>query len=645
MSITFSVAIAQNNGFPYGQITYKQFEQPVLVRDSSAAALVLKEFGEAHVNSENKLIFEYHYIIRILKQSGVEEANIEIPLYKSGSNKEALLLVKAASYNIENGSMKSSALNSKNVFTENRSEYSDLKKFTIPNVQVGSIIEVFYTLESPFFVRNFKRWEFQSHLPKVESEYWATIPGNYNYNISMRGYLKLQKNESALVKECFDLGGGAKADCARYKYSMRNIPPFIEEDHMTASSNFIASINFELLEIKHFTGKVDKVTNEWKDADEEMKRDPNFGVQLKKGKDIFQKIEPQLIGIKDSLAKAKKIYDFIKSWYTWNDYYGKYTEGIKKAFEAKKGTIGDINLSLIAAMRSADLDVESMILSTRENGLPSELFPVLSDFNYVVAKLNIGNKVILVDASDPFVPFGMLPERCLNGKGRVFSDKKPSYWFDLKPTEKYKTVTILDLTLESSGVFKGTIQHKYYGYRAIEKRKRISSFSNQEEYVAELRKNSTMTIEQYEVSGMDDLANPLTEKLEIEMEGFGTLSNDNFLLNPFFASKIGRNPFQSTERLFPVDYGAPLETTVILNLSYPALIELESIPEKTSFAIPNSGGRFLYDITSSGNKLTVNYSFAINKTVFSSTEYQYLKEFYNRVIETQREDLLFKKKK
>src|SRR5688572_20774741 len=232
-SVTFSVAIAQDNGFPYGQITYKQFEQPVLVRDSSAEALVLKEFGEAYVNNDNNLVFEHHYIIRILKQSGLDEANIEIPLFKSSGKSEALVLVKAASYNIENGSIRPSAINSKNVFTENRSSYLDLKKFTIPNVQVGTIIEVSYSLESPFFVRNFKQWNFQSHLPKIESEYWATIPGNYNYNISWKGYLKLQKNENALVKECFNLGGGAKSDCARYKFGMKNIPPFIEEDYMT----------------------------------------------------------------------------------------------------------------------------------------------------------------------------------------------------------------------------------------------------------------------------------------------------------------------------------------------------------------------------------------------------------------------------
>ncbi len=135
------------------------------------------------------------------------------------------------------------------------------------------------------------------------------------------------------------MGGGAdRSDCARYKFGMKNIPAFIEEDHMTAKSNFLASLNFEVMEIKHSDGRVDKVTNEWKDADDEMQRDTYFGMQLKKGKDISEKMEPFLTGVTDSLERARKIYAFIKSWYTWNGYYGKYSiHGIKKALKLKPG--------------------------------------------------------------------------------------------------------------------------------------------------------------------------------------------------------------------------------------------------------------------------------------------------------------------
>lgn len=639
-------AFSQDHSFPYGYITYKQFEQTAPEKDSTAVAIVLNEFGEAYIsnNINHNLIFEHHYVIKILKKEGLEEANIEIPLAKNDKKYEMLLSLKATSYTIENNRIVKTDLDPKNVFTENSDKYWDQKKFTIPNVREGSIIEVQYKLESPFFVRNFRTWEFQSHLPKLVSEYWASIPGNYRYNISWKGFLKFSKNETSVVKDCFDVGGGNRADCGHYKFAMKNIPAFIEEDYMTAKSNFIASINFELEEIQYFDGQVDRVTTQWKDADTEMVKDPNFGGQLKKGKDIAQKIESQLTLVTDPLEKAKIIYDFVKRNYQWNGYYSKYSEGIKKAFESKKGSIGDINLSLIAALRSQDLDVESLLLSTRNNGWPTELFPVLSDFNYVVAKLNMGDKVYLLDASDQLLPFGMLPEQCLNDKGRVFGDKKPSYWYNLKATEKYKKITVMDLTVESNGTFKGTVQHQYVGYSAYGKRREIFSFGNQEDYIQKVKSNlHQSTISNYTIKGAENLTEPLVEKFNIEIENPES-SADHFLLNPFIFGKLERNPFRASERLYPVDFGAPIETTLVLNLTLPSAFQLESAPDRAGLTLPNAGGKLLFEVVPMENKITVNYLFTINKTLFSSTEYHYLKELYDRVIQTQGADLILKKK-
>ena len=90
-------------------------------------------------------------------------------------------------------------------------------------------------------------------------------------------------------------------------------------------------------------------------------------MQLKKGKDIATEIEKLVSASDDKLTKAKKVYDFIKFWYRWNGTYGKYSEfGIKKAFDTKTGNVGDINLSLIAALRFADLDVNPVAGDTLE---------------------------------------------------------------------------------------------------------------------------------------------------------------------------------------------------------------------------------------------------------------------------------------
>ena len=105
-----------------------------------------------------------------------------------------------------------------------------------------------------------------------------------------------------------------------------------------------------------------------------------------------------------------------------------------------------------------------------------------------------------------------------------------------------------------------------------------------------------------------------------------------------------RNPFKLTERLYPVNFGALQEYTVILNLTYPESFLLVEKPEKTTLAIPGGGGKFLFDILDNGNKATMTYSLSFNKAVYSSVEYKYLKELFNRVIQVQNSDWLFKKK-
>jgi hypothetical protein len=642
-----TILYAQDNGFPFGEVTLRDLEMKMYDKDTSAVAVVLTEFGEAYIENGNNfnLIFEYHTRIKILKKAGLNLADIEIPLRKADGKKEVLRDVKASSFTIENGSIKEAPVGYRNIFTENRNKYRDVKKFAIPNVHAGSIVEFKYILESPF-IFNFRNWEFQSDIPKVSSEYWALIPGNYLYNITLKGFLKPSKSESQLVKECFTPGGGNKSDCAVYKYAMTNVPAFHEEDYMTAPSNFIAAMNFELAEIKHFNGRVDKVTEEWKDAEKELQLHPDFGVQLKRGKDIVDEhVKIVLKNESDPLIKARKIYDFIKGWYRWNGTYGKFSElGIKKAFEQKSGNVGDINLSLVAALRYAALDVEPVILSTRENGLPIELHPVLSDFNYVVAKVNIGDKVFLADATDAFHPFGILPEHCLNGKGRVLGEKE-SYWIDLKPADRAKQISVLNLKLGTDGVIRGLLQTSYSGYDAIEQRKKLAAFNSHQDYIHDLdNKLDRIDIKGFEIKNVDDLTHPVVQSLKIEIVAFDSADAGNFMLNLFIMGKWERNPFRSTLRLYPVDFGTPMEMVTVLNLEYPEDFEILNPPDKTALSLPNSGGRFLLEVQQQGNRITLNNSLTINKTIFSSEEYPYLKELFNRIIQIQNGDLIFRKR-
>lgn len=638
------VSFAQENGFPYGQATYRELAIEEYAADTSAAALVLDEFGEAFINNDFNLQFTYHARIKILKTEGLQQGTFEILLRKSEGRAEKIITVKGSSFNIENGSMRETKLDSRRVYAENYNKFYNIQKFAIPNVKVGSVIEVLYTLESPF-IYNFRSWEFQSDIPKLKSEYLCIIPGIYHYSISLRGFLKLSKNESELVKSCFT-PAGRSADCAKMRYGMKDIPAFKEEEFMTARSNFLSVINFELAQINYFDGRKDKITKEWKDVDEELRQHPEFGVQIKRGKDLLdRRIDEILAGETEELVKAQKIYEFIKGWYRWNEVYGKYSEfGIKKAFDSQVGNVGDINLSLIAALKYAGIQVEPVILSTRENGLPTEVYPVMSDFNYVIAKATVANESFLLDATDDFYPFGMLPERCLNGKGRVIGLKE-SYWEELKAVERQRTTSIVNLSLSSEGM-RGNVQYTYSGYAAVNERKKIKKFSSEREYINSITNRlHEITVKNFSLENVDNFYKPLVINLTVEVDVGDLLSGGTFLFSPFVVDQWKRNPFKSNERLYPVDFGAPLEEILILNLAYPSEFELDEIPAKVALKLPANGGHYIFEVNNASDKLSMANTLVVGKPVFTSQEYHYLKELFNNVIATEQTQLVFKKKK
>jgi hypothetical protein len=642
-------AFSQNHGFAFGNPSHADFDFKIYAADTSAQAVVLDEFGEAYIDREtlSKIIFQRHIRIKILKPGGLKYADYTVPLYKNSKGSEELLLsVKASAFNRTGSSIAETKLEQSKVFTE-KYERVTLKKFAVPDVRVGTIVEIAYELESPF-IFTFRTWEFQDEIPKRHSEFWASYPANYEYNITLKGFQKLSKNESQVIRDCIGtsntLAQTAAADCALFKYAMDDIPAFIDEDFMAARSNYLSSIHYELATVRYFTGRVDKITREWKDADQEMRQDTRFGTQLKRGKDIAEGLMLSA-AVAPTLARAKSIYEAVKAGYEWNDDFGVFSrDGVRKAFDEHKGSVADINLGLVAVLRHQGFEADPVILSTRANGFVTELHPVLSDFNYVIARVRIDDKHYLLDATDDFLPFGMIPKYCINGKGRVMADKE-SFWIDLKPTDKNRQVTLISLKLGTDGSFTGKIQNSYSGYAAMEQRKRIRSYGNEQEYVTEVANKvlRAAEIKAHKLTDVDSTYKSLSETFDVTLEGFSDEQAKHLVFTPFIADRWESNPFKSPERLYPVDFGIPLDESIIFTLDLPPGITITDLPQKIALALPNGGGRFIFDARHTDNRLSLQSNLIISRTQYSSEEYHYLKELFNRVVSAQNADIVLQR--
>ncbi|MBS1508395.1 MAG: DUF3857 domain-containing protein [Bacteroidetes bacterium] len=638
-------AIAQKGDFDFGKVTYKELEMSKYDPDTSAVAVVLNEFGQARINDDQNVIFDYHVKIKILKTQGQREGDFYIPLYKNNGYEEKLLSVKGSTFNLENRAWKENKLDEKKVFTEKTNKYLNEVKFALPEVRVGSVIEVMYSTESPFRFQ-FHPWEFQSDIPKVNSLYWCKIPANWIYNITLRGYYKLSTNETSVLNECFQPEGiPEKGDCMLGKYGMQNVPAFKEEKYMTAKKNFVAGIYFELSEVRHFDGTKTKYGEEWKDVDRKLREHEDFGGQIKRNKNLWEdKIKPLVDKEADPVAKATIIYDQVRHWYSFDGDNRVYTEtDAKKVYESRKGNSAEINLALVGALLAAEFEASPVLISTRDHGLPIKIHPQQTSFNYVAARVKIGEKEYLLDATDDFLPFGVLPMRCLNDQGRIIS-KEESGWVNLTPTQRQKTVITMNVKLDEAGELKGTMSLQYSGYDAIDQRKKING-KTKEEYVKELTKElNDAVIENYSVENETDLTKPLVEKMDITLAGGEGSGSSIVYFNPFVMNRYEKNPFQSNERLYPVDLGAPIETGFYINVELPEGMMVDEAPKSIAFSLPNSGGKCLVNVSNTGGKVSLACVIALNKAIYTSEEYHYLKEFFARIVQIQQSSFVFKKK-
>lgn len=607
--------------------------------DPEAEAITILETGTSFIEVSDRdrglrVFHNYKTRIKILNQEGLEHANIVVPLYLYGKDFEYIEDIKGITYNAEEGRIQQTLLQKQSVITENKSEYVKLVKFTLPNVKVGSIIEFEYKITSPD-IFNYRSWEFQSDIPKIRSEYNARIPAICNYNVTLQGFLKLDDTKSRIETGCMSVLG-MRVNCSNITYIMSNIPAFKEEAYMLAPKNYISTINFELKEMTNPNGGVTKYTKDWKDVDIELLTDKDFGGQLKKLNFFKERIPKEIIALEDPHIRAQAINKWVSNHIKFNNIYGKYAkDGIEKAFERKSGNVGDINLALIAALNAANIEAYPIILSTRNNGLPHDLHPVLSNFNYVIAGIKIGNDIIFADATEPLLPFSQLPLHCVNGNGRIIYSKKSSEWIELKSNAVSVVEYVFDGKLDNDGFLKGKLNINSHGMEGFEKRKSIAAYPTFEEYYESWDdKNTQISISNGLVHNLENPENLLIEEYDIEVQFENKLTKEQpFLINPIFIARKSKNPFNLDERTYAVDLGAKRNEKHVIRIELPKGMVLKNMPAKKNIGLPENSARYFYETTLSDNILQVTQQLALNKSIYSSDEYFGLKEIFSRIIQ------------
>jgi hypothetical protein len=658
-SFSSFVFAQEKSPYKFGKVTPEDLQKKLYSIDSNANAVVLSDVGSSEIEGNNKgwfsILFKRYTRIHILNKNGYDAANVEISLYKDGSLEEELANLKAVTYNMENGTVQETKLEKSSVFKDKASEHWFVKKFTLPNIKEGCIIEYQYEIRSDY-IRNLQPWAFQGGNPIIWSEYSASIPQFFGYAFLSQGYhafdirdkkdrtvnFSVHESHSTAATESYNFSAGV----TDYRWVMKNVPALKEESYTSTIENHISKIEFQLTEYREpLTYR--NIIGSWGDLGKELLESEYFGQQLDKNNGWLGDTEkPLLAGAKSDIEKATRIYDYIRDNFTCTSRGNLYlSKSLKEIAKAKNGNEAEINLLLTAMLKYADIKAAPVILSTKPHGYTNAIYPLLSRFNYVISKAVIDNKDYYFDASVPRLGFGKLLSYCYNGHARVIDQNVTPV--DLNPDSLRERKVSSMFIINENGSIKGTMQQSLGYYESLHMRDDIKE-KGQEAIVKEIQKTyqgygEDAQVKNAEFNSIDKFDEIMAVKYDVSIKNS---KEDILYFSPMFGENYKNNPFKSAVRYYPVEMPYPTDEMFVLNMEVPEGYVVDELPKPIRMKLNEEGdGSFEYLIQQQDERISLRMRLMLKRSYYLPEEYDLLREFFNMVVKKQAEQIVFKKKK
>jgi transglutaminase-like putative cysteine protease len=644
-------------GVKFGKISPQDFEKKVYSVDSNANAVVIADIGSSQIvgNSKGWFSFEYkrYRRVRILNKNGYDEANVEIPLFTSGTAEEQLDNIKAVTYNFENGKVTENKLEKSNIFKDKLNKYWAVKKFTFPNIKEGSIIEYEITVLSDFLF-NLQPWSFQGTSPVLWSEYNLRIPEFLDYVFLSQGYQKFEINERKdnrdhfIVRDTHTAGATESlsfdATVTDHRWVMKNVPALKEESYTSTLQNHLAKLEFQLAGYRYpLTPR--NVMGTWQDLTAELLRSEYFGATLDKNNGwLSDAVKPLINDAKNDLEKAKRIYTYVRDNYTCTSHNAReLDQSLKNVFKNRNGSVAEINLLLTAIMKYANIQAYPVLLSTRSHGYTNSLYPAIDRFNYVICNVNIGSHDYYLDASHPRLGFDKLTPQCYNGHSRIVNVNATPIEFSSDSLQEISLTSLL-INTNDKGEIEGSMDRIPGYYESHDIREQLKE-KGQDEFFKSLKKSFGQDGEIFN-SHIDSINN-LEERIGIHYDfKLKQDKEDIVYLNPMFGEGFKENPFKSAERFYPVEMPYTLSRTYNFTMIVPDGYVVDELPKPTIVKLNEADdGLFEYRISASAGTISLRCAVKLNRTYYLPKEYDMLREFFNLVVKKQNEQIVLKKKK
>ncbi|WP_136481686.1 transglutaminase-like domain-containing protein [Cognatitamlana onchidii] len=664
MGFGFALSL-QAQDYDFGDVSKAELKESYCDIDSTASACYLYKYRKTYLNYEQstgfELITEVHERIKIYNKEGLGYATKSVKLFKNGNEDEQLNGIKGYTYSLVGDEISKDKLKKDGVFKTELSKYRDEVKFTMPNANVGSIIEFKYKVNSPFFT-NVEAFVFQHDIPTKKLNSKFESPEYFSFKLNTKGYMSVvphverKPGKITLHNKTRTGGDSARDGSVRTTYTsenidflttvstydLENIPALKKEPYVNNIDNYRSSVKYELSYTQFPNSGTKNYTTTWEDVVKRIYESSSFGGELSKTGYFKNDIDVLTRDISDPIERASRIYNFVKTKIKWNGYYGYLVnDGVRKAYKNQVGNVAEINLMLTAMLNHAGVKAYPVLVSTRQNGIP--LFPTREGYNYVVTYVKDANQEFLLDATSNYSLPNILPFRTLNWQGRVITEHGNSKLINLYPNSLSKNDYTIMVNMDNEGTITGGCRSVKTGHSALDFRIKYNN-QNKDQYLEDLEsKYGDLEVSDFSVKNENDLTKPVMQSYKFIKEAQADVVGDKLYFSPMFYFKIDENPFKLENRDYPIDFGYPTKNVYKIIINIPEGYKIDELPEGTAVVLPDNLGAFKYNLKGNGRNIQLVVSTQINSAIVNPTHYEILKMYISQLVEKEAEQIVISK--
>ncbi len=518
---------------------------------------------------------EYTYVrIKILTEEGRKNADVEIPFFKESADIRG---IKARTIRPD-GSVANfdGKVYEKTVVKVKGLRYL-AKTFTLPDVQVGSIIEYHYTT-------TWDQYIYFRESTWILSDELFTRSARFSLK-SLSGYAIRWSWPRGLPTGT----APPKDDHGTIRLETKNIPAFQAEDFMPPPNELKFRVEFIYTQ-ENDEKEPDKF---WKKEGKKLNGQVEGFVDKRKA---MEQAVAQIVSPNDTPeAKVQKIYARVQQIRNLTYEAEKTEQEAKRAKQKDTNSVEDvwkhgyadgrqIDWLFLGLVRAAGIEGYPVLVSRRNNYFfnPGLMNPNQLNDNVVLVKLN--GKEVYCDPGTAFTPFGLLPwsETAVTG---LRLDKDGGSWVKttLPDSSASRIERKANLKLRDDGMLEGKLTIVFTGLEALYRRidERNEDEASRKKYLEDTVKEYVPTGIEVELTNKPEWgssADKLVAEYDLKVPGWVSGAGRRVLLPVGFFSATEKHLFDHADRTHPVYFEFPFEKFDEVTIELPLGWQVSSLP-------------------------------------------------------------------